>query len=317
MEKADERRQLRRIFGALSDSFRDFERPDFLYDLSSSRVLGVEVTSFYASNADAKLKQIPGYASSLIDRSRRPHRGDVRDLQVDEVTLLNPDGSVVDRLTAVIQEMPSAAERVDLLFTRIADKESKIDEYLRSSDQVDVVLLDASNLFHHETHEQFYRLFNPLAPKERIVSSRFREINLLTTTSKQTYVYIPLVANTFFADCFAYEHLLKSEIDAGRSSREIFQLLAACLLHEGYSRVKVSAGKGGVGFFCGAWEIFYAEDGKKLRDWNLLGDPHPGESLEEAIADASTEVLELAGSLAPKRRSLFSAVDVRLPAHEA
>ncbi|MCK9200311.1 MAG: hypothetical protein M0P59_03825 [Gallionella sp.] len=316
MQKLDERQQLHRVFWPRSLNARDFERPDFLIDGHANHILGIEVTSFYASNADAKLKHLPGYAGALIDGTRRPHLADTDQLRVEEVTLLNQDESVFDKITGIIQEVPSPETRIELLFSKISEKEQKTEGYLRNCDEVDLVIYDASHLFHHESHEQFYRSLHPLAPKLNLVASRFREIHMITSAADRNSVYIPLIANTFIADCFAYEHLLASEIKAGRSSREVFQLLAACLWQEGYSRARVTSSNQGVGFSCGAWEIFYAEDGKKIRDWNFPDSTYGGEPLTDAISDASTEVLELAQSLLASRNTCFSAVDVRLPTHE-
>lgn len=316
MDKQDERVQFYRVFGPHAKEAEDNERPDFLFaDRSGSR-LGVEVTSVYANNADAKLNHLPGYSAALIDRTRKVHRADVGHLRVEDATLLNPDGSVVDKVTGIFQEMPSQIQRYELLAATVDEKERKVTEYLQNCSEVDLIVLDGSNLFRHATHEEFYRLFHALATKARLVASPFREIHLITTTSDQKMVYIPLIANTFFADCFAFEHLIKPEIDAGRPSRDVFQLLAACLSCLGYSRVRVTSGAQGVGFFCGAWELLYAEDGKKLRDWVYPCEAYAGETLEATIADAKPEVLDLARELASQRGNWFSTMDVRLPVHE-
>lgn len=317
MDKLLERKQLRRVFGSRASDARDHERPDFLLEIEGNPRLGIEVTSIYANNADAKLKLIPGYTASLIDKTQRVHRADIGKIRVEDATLLNPDGSVVDKITGIFQEMPSKKDAYEILFEKIEEKEANVQVYLQSCDEVDLIVEDGSNLFRHETHEDFYKIFHALVPKKQLISSGFREIHLITTTIGSASVYVPLIANAFFADCLAYGHLLKPSIDAERPSHEIFQLLAACLWHDGYTRVRMTGGTDGVGFFCGAWEIFYAEDGMKLRDWNFPNLPYDGESLAEVIANTASGLLEEARSLSENRKDLFAAMDVRLPTHGA
>ena len=318
MDKQRERTQLSRVFGQQSSNAHDHERPDFLLKKDGCLTLGIEVTTVFANNADAKLKLIPGYTESLISKSQRVHRADAAHLQVEDATLLNPDGSVVDKITGIFQEMPSKKSAYELLFSKIEDKHKKIDEYMTSCDEVDLIVEDGSNLFRHKTHEEFYKLFHTLAPRSNLIKSRFREIHLITNTIGLQSVYIPLIANVFFADCFAYEHLLRPSIEADRPSREIFQILAACLWHDGYEgKVKMTGGPEGVGIFCGAWEIFYAADGKKLRDWNLPVLPYEGESLASVVASTAPELIEEARTMSYSRAGWFAAMDVRLPTHEA
>ena len=198
----------------------------------------------------------------------------------------------------------------------MGEKESKVTEYLQNCSEVDLIVFDGSYLLQHPTHEEFYRHFHTLSDKAQLVASPFREIHLITTTSDQRRVYIPLIANTFLADCFAFEHLLTPEIDAGRPSGEVFQILAACLSCLGYSRIRVTKGAEGVGFICGAWELLYTENGKVIRDCVFPYEAYAGETLEHTISDAKPEVLDLARELASQRINFFSAMDVRLHVHE-
>jgi hypothetical protein len=318
MDKQRERLQLRRVFGERASNAHDHERPDFLLRTDGCPTLGIEVTTVYASNADAKLKLIPGYTESLISKSRRVHRADAANLRVEDATLLNPDGSVVDKITGIFQEMPSKNDAYEMLFSRIDEKHEKIDEYMASCDEVDLIVEDGSSLFRHQTHEEFYRLFHALAPRSQLIKSRFREIYLITNTVGLQSVYIPLIANVFFADCFAYEHLLRPSIEADRPSWELFQVLAACLWHGGYeSKVVIASGSEGIGMFCGAWELFYAADGKKLCDWSLPTHPYEGESLVSFLSGTTPELIEEARALSQSRADWFAAMDVRLPTHEA
>lgn len=317
MRKTEERLQLQRVFGSDAATAQDFERPDFLLKTPANTLLGIEVTDLYSSESDAKLKRLPGYTDSLLSKSRSVHQADIGTLQVDELTILNADGSVADKVTGIVQKFRSAAETMDLLLQRIAEKESKFSEYRQNCNEADLVITDQSHLFHHESGEWFYKLFQPLFPRKRLIASPFREIHLATTTTFQSGIRIPLIANVFIADCLAYEHLLLPEVDAGRPSNEIFQLLAACLWHDGYARVKISSDDASTGFHCGAWELFYGEDVKAFRDWVIPRTSYPGKSLQEVLDGTSPEVLDIAKKLTEEREKWFSSMDMRFPTYEA
>ena len=197
MDKQRERTQLRRVFGQRSSDAQDHESPDFLLKIHGCPTLGIEVTTVYASNADAKLKLVPGYTESLIGKSQRVHRADSAHLRVEDATFLNPDGSVLDKITGIFQEMPSKKSAYELLFSKIEEKHEKIDKYMVSCDEVDLIVEDGSNLFRHKTHEEFYKLFHALAPRSTLIKSRFREIHLITNTIGLQSVYIPLIATSF------------------------------------------------------------------------------------------------------------------------
>lgn len=318
MNKTDERRQVQKVFGtAAASAATEFERPDFLLETPCQRTLGVEVTGIYANNADAKLKQIPTYALGLIDGIQRVHRADQGMFKVEEATLQDKDGNFKAKVMGIFQEMPSMKERVEILFAKISEKEAKAHEYLQSCDDVDLIVLDGSNLFFHETHEQFYRPFYALMPKADLLRTPFREIYLMTTTKDSKEVFFPLLANAFIADCFAYEHMLKPEIEAHRPAREVFELMAACLYQEGHHRAKVLANDQGIGFFYGAWEMHYGDERKNIRDWMLPHESYKGKTLGEALTDVSPDLLNKAHTLVASRASVFAAVEVRLAAHGA
>ncbi|MFO6419117.1 hypothetical protein ACLBKS_02815 [Hylemonella sp. W303a] len=317
MQKAEERLQLQRVFGSDATSAQDFERPDFLLKTPDNSLLGIEVTNLYSSESDAKLKRLPGYSDSLLSRSRPVHQADMRTLRVDELTILNADGSIVDKVTGIVQKFRSPAETMNLLLQRIAEKESKFPEYQQSCNEADLIITDQSHLFHHESGERFYKIFQPLFPRKRLIASPFREIHLVTTTTFQKGIRIPLIANVFIADCLAYEHLLLPELDEGRPSNEILQLLAACLWQDGYTRVRVSSEGASTGFHCGAWELFYGEDVKAFRDWVIPHISYPGKKLKEVVNGISVELLDRAKKLTEEREKWFSSMDMRLATYEA
>jgi hypothetical protein len=107
MNKTDELKQLGRVFGEHASKVIEHERPDFLLNTQDNSILGIEVTSIYASNADAKLKLLSGYSTALLDKTQQLHRADKGQIKVDEFSLLNEDGTVATKMTGILQEMPS------------------------------------------------------------------------------------------------------------------------------------------------------------------------------------------------------------------
>lgn len=82
------------------------ERPDFLlkYRAIPER-FGVEVTEFYYTESDARLKNISGYRNEFIEDKEYRHKDDKDILQVGEIKILDPDDNSVKAVTdAIIRE---------------------------------------------------------------------------------------------------------------------------------------------------------------------------------------------------------------------
>jgi hypothetical protein len=316
MDKSHEREQLRKVFGAAAAaSAIEFESPDFLLKTAGGATLGIEVTEVFASDAGAKLAKHESYASDLLD-GLSMHRSDRGEFNVDEVSIEGAGGKFVTRTTAIIQQMPSMRERVDLLLLKILQKEAKVGEYGKHCNSVDLIIADGSHLFFHKAEAEFHRSFFPLLQKPSLIATPFREIYLVVVGGQGEQVYFPLLANTFVADCIAYEYLIEQADPEGRIPfAELFELVTACLYLEGYGRVIVAKGRNG--FSCGAWEWHYGEDSRNIRDWMLAQEPYVGEYLAEAIDSIAPERLERARSLVALRASFYSAMAVRLPAHDS
>lgn len=311
MEKDAERANLVKVFGDWAEHARDHERPDFLLATPSGETVGVEVTSIYSSNSDAKVKRLDGYSEALLTRTRGVHRADQRDLQVDDITLLHPDGSVVDTVAAIIQKMPSAVECMRLLFARIADKQAKIADYLQACARIDLIIADESSLFRHRAHEDFYRRNQLLVPRRRLLSSPFREIYLVTGTLDLQEVWVPLIGNALASDCYAYLSLVGDE--ASRSEDEIHNKLTAALLIDGHARVKVSRSAAGISYFTGAWEVLIEDERFAIRDWTVPHTAYVGQSIQEVVASMPPDAIQAARALTTQKRRSLAMLDMRMP----
>lgn len=311
MEKHAERANLVKVFGDWAENARDHERPDFLLATPSGESLGVEVTSIYSSNSDAKVKRLDGYSEALLKRTLGVHRADQHNLQVDDITLLHSDGSVVDTVTAIIQKMPSPVECMRLLFARIADKQDKIADYLQACARIDLIIADESSLFRHRAHEDFYRRNQPLVPRKRLLSSPFREIYLVTGTLDLQEVWVPLIGNALASDCYAYLSLLSDEMS--QSEDAIQNKLTAALLNDGHARVKVSRSNEGISYFTGAWEVFIDDERFALRDWTVPHTAYVGQSIQEVVASMPPDTIQAARALTTQKRRSLAMLDMRMP----
>ena len=60
------------------DTVRESESPDFtLQHRNEQECFGVEATEFYLTDSDARIRNIPGYMSSLFAGGQARHRDDV------------------------------------------------------------------------------------------------------------------------------------------------------------------------------------------------------------------------------------------------
>ena len=317
MNKSHELLQLQKVFGFFAaEHATKSERPDFIIEISKAMKLGVEVTSIYKNNIDAKLRNVPDYQSSLLEGNGTIHRNDRGNFDLDDIEIIDQDGNHVAKAKAIIQQVPTMKERIDSLFSVIRVKEDKVNEYLKRCEYVDLIIKDESNLFLHKSHGQFHESFHKLASKIELLSSNFREIYLVTTTNDNQEVFYPLRANFFVSDCFAYVSLITSKRNS-ISFKELFELLSACLLLEGYTGIKTSLRDSVVSFFAGAWEMRYSIEGHVIRDWRLVVERYNGELIETANARNQPNIIKKAKRLVAKRALLYSAAEVRFPVEQA
>lgn len=317
MDKTHELLQLQKVFGLIAaEKATNTERPDFIIETASTMKLGVEVTSIYKNNTDAKLRHVTGYQSSLLEGSGTIHLNDKGKFDLDDIEIIDKDGNHVLKVKAIIQQVPMIEELIDNLFTVIRGKEVKVKNYLKKCECVDLIIKDESNLFLHESHGQLYESFHKFIPKKELLNSNFREIYLVTITKDNQEVFFPLRASFFASDCFAYVSLIISKrISIG--FERLLELLSACLLLEGYAGVKTSLSDSAVGFFSGAWEMHYSTEGQVLRDWRLVHEVYNGELIETINARNSPNTIKKAKRLVAKRALLYSSLEIRLPVEQA
>lgn len=314
MDKTLERSQLGKVFGApVAGDACDCERPDFLIRLPTQATLGVEVTSIFVSNFDAKMRNLPGYSNGLVDGTTRLHRNDLGQALAGEVNLVREDGVFVDKVRAIVQVMPTPDGALDLLLHSIRNKQSNAGEYLRKCDQVDLIVADLGNLFIHSSAQEFADLVTCRLPKAELLKSSFREIFLVTRTLENRATVWPLRANLFASDCLAFEALI-ADLGSERSGRGVFLLLAAAMYLEGYRDIRMPADTQSEWLAWGAWEVRYEEDAMQVRDWTIPHEVRPYVAIQEIVASLPADLLDDARELRSRRSTLRASVGIFVPA---
>jgi hypothetical protein len=69
------------------------EEPDFELVLPSKATFGVEITEFFLSESNARLKYIPTYFNEIMDKKSYRHKDDRTNLDVKDITIQYKDGT--------------------------------------------------------------------------------------------------------------------------------------------------------------------------------------------------------------------------------
>src|SRR6266516_3436436 len=98
--------------GRLIDSVTPTEEPDFKVKKADGE-FGVEITEFYFSHSQARLKNIPAYFNEILDKKKYRHKDDVVPLEVKEFTVMPGDNRGPSfKVEGIIQERPKIDEYV-------------------------------------------------------------------------------------------------------------------------------------------------------------------------------------------------------------
>lgn len=313
MDKREERLIFDMIYSA-SPALRveEIERPDFVV-FGLDRSVGVEVTELYRNPVDAKMSKVPEYTLGLLDKTQAIHRNDREYIKVDQVELKDESGQSKGESTAIISEMPSLEGRIGLLMESIKSKERKAKGYKEKCDLVDLVISDASSLFMHNSFEEFFEPFWHMCDEDLIKKSSFREIFLISRERDNGLVVIPLRANLFLADCFAFESFINDGEYEEKEGVELLDLLLASLYISGHQDIRISGGKYSFSLHYGAWELYYSDEGKRIRDRTLVSEDFEHESLIEVYEEFSNEVIAEAEKFLGKRKGVYAAMSLSFP----
>ena len=305
MDKDLEYQYLSQVFGSsCARQFEPGERPDFTLKLSGDSVLGVEITSVFASNSAAKLARSRDYYDALLRNPSRVHRGDVGQIDVlENATLTFGDNEVT---TNVLQyKVPSILSMLERLKELIIRKSLKLREYRKRCVTIDLIIADEDGTLYWQNPSHFRIWLSHFLPRATLLESGFREIYLNIPTLELGEVSVALKGSLFTSDFHAF-------INLTRDSWHPIAVLCECLRLSGYGDAHVLR-VGDVHYFRhDAWVVEHQGETFTARDMrlDLRHDPHP--TLDELSALSAAHVKAEADHLVAKRSTTLGGAGLLL-----
>jgi len=221
------------------------EKPDFiLYLPVRDYRFGVEISEFYFSESDARLRNIPNYVTEILNKNAYRHKDDRKELKVQDATLISQDKKE-QTIQGILKELPPTGEYGKLIAKRLAEKSEKLSNYNSSLGHVNLIIYDTENrLIGTEKKYFYYHFFNDDLRKE-IIGSEFREIFLITTLSKKNKVFVPLkllfvLSELYLLNGFLVEYKNEVKINTGLQDVEIF---GDFLMRKGVATINIRQNK--------------------------------------------------------------------------
>jgi hypothetical protein len=169
------------------------EESDFIIRrLKSKEHFGVEITELFKDETTARLIKIPDYSKNLLNKQEYKHKDDKKNITIDTIKIFDETGKIKLETLALIQQIPSVPDYLNIFLERLKIKESKLTNYLNNSiTHVNLIIQDQENFFNAINLESFYSTFFTNEIVLGIKNSKFREIYLVTRINeKEYYAYL-------------------------------------------------------------------------------------------------------------------------------
>lgn len=273
MKKKKEIEILSRIYDIAMFEIQENEEPDFLMKHTNDELyFGVEVTEYYYNETNARMDNVAGYSSSLLDGGDFIHKSDRNELKVTDITLISEAGEE-NIVRAIASNIPSTNEFVGRLIENIRTKNKKYQKYDKTLRHINLIVNNTEHfLSFHKRNYLFHILFTPEFV-EVIKESNFNEIFLITEIINNTRLKIPLKLTLFISEYMLYQvaffEYYGSKAELITPKEYYFQLIEY-LVGVGFSSFGVRNDKNETEFFFSDYSIVINEneDGLKIRDWN-------------------------------------------------
>ncbi len=183
-KKARERAILRSVYDEKAfASIKDSERPDFvLHYPTTPTPFGVEVTELYFAEADARLRNIPGYMEELWAGGNHRHKDDKNVLRQTKATVTGPDGVVkAQDVPIIFRQMPPVGEYTRLLATAIVEKTSEASDYQTDLSHVNLIIMDRTGRLYELNREYIFKHVFAPEVRDALIHTSFREVFLVLT----------------------------------------------------------------------------------------------------------------------------------------
>ncbi len=252
------------------DTVYESESPDFkLQHRDQSERFGVEITEFYPTGSDARLRNMRGYLPSLFAGGQALHREDVDALKVQEAVLIRADRSGEEVIDVIKRELPEVSTYVRAVAAAIERKDQKVARYERGLSHVNLIVLDHGNRLITEPPEQFYPLFYTRDLRNVLIRTRFREVFFATILGKTSRVFVPLKALLLLSEFYMFywghgEYHGDKEYDSIRTELELF---VEYMLQQGASLAIMESAEEEIQLVWGNYGIVVSNSGIAVRDY--------------------------------------------------
>jgi len=249
------------------------EEPDFRVKNADGE-FGVEITEFYFTHSQARLRNIPSYGIEILDTKKYRHKDDIVPLEVKEFTIIPNDGSPSFTVEGLIQQVLPMPEYVAKISELIEDKNKLFSKYSAGLHHVNLIIRDYEHRLIGVPRDRFhYLLFQPALEKAR-KHADFREVYLVTELGEYASckdVYIPLKMVFLVVEIFLLIDILVKEYPEKLVPPQLF---AEYLIWWGVKNVSVKDDIDSFEIVYGNAGIVLAKGaGTKIKDYSDLAVP--------------------------------------------
>lgn len=185
------------------------EQPDFrIRHHEELRFFGVEVTEFYYSEANARLKNISSYVGEILAENKYRHKDDKTLFAPQEITPISPEGISRGVQRVIIQMVPAVDDYIQMIAAAIRIKEQKFDEYGKDLQHINLIVFDTENRIYDVSANEYYKHLYKETLRNALFETKFQEIFLVTRLDKTRWVYIPLKMGLFVAEFYMFAKVL-------------------------------------------------------------------------------------------------------------
>jgi hypothetical protein len=232
MDKQEERKAFDAIFGKSGLTVEEGERPDFVCSRTGNLLFGVEITEFFWTESDARLRKIESYVSDLISGGQHRHKDDIKEIVVEDVVYHVAATGQQIPMKAIGRMIPPHQASIPKLLDAISAKNGKAAEYAKRVSTTDLIVADVDRLLRFDGIQQLLEPIILGSDSATVFGSPFREIYLITQGPEKDTVYVPLRANLLASEVALFSTVFRDfqqEVHGQPSVGEYLEALSAYL----------------------------------------------------------------------------------------
>jgi hypothetical protein len=190
MNKIDERLAFDAVFGNRDIVVENCEEPDFICTAREGEQFGVEVTEFFLTESDARLKKLDMYGAGLLSGADFRHKDDKKNIQIEEVTRFRDEREPGIKINAILKFDRHHDDTMPMLLSSISTKTEKHSRYSQRVKVVDLIVDDVCSDLKFDTVRELLLPISQGCNYSLIATSPFREIYLLTESAQKGNIYV-------------------------------------------------------------------------------------------------------------------------------